>query len=169
MKLLVFLGNPGPEYNFTRHNLGFLLADFYLKTIHETWEPHEKFHSIYKKINDRILVKPTTFYNNVGLSVIEWKNFFKIDNNDILIICDDFNLPFGSSRLRQKGTAGGNNGLKSIIESLGTTDFPRLRLGTGNDELRKKLGDIDFVLSRFSPAEKADLPEFLHDATNMLL
>ena len=70
------------------------------------------------------------------------------------VICDDFNLEFGKIRYRLNGSAGGNNGLKSIIASLGTDEFPRLRIGTGNDELRKKLGDVDFVLSKFTPEEK---------------
>ncbi|MBQ6130645.1 aminoacyl-tRNA hydrolase [Candidatus Saccharibacteria bacterium] len=168
MKLLFFLGNPGAEYNFTRHNLGFLLADFYLKTLNKTWEPHEKFHSVYKKLDSTLLVKPTTFYNNVGLSLGEWKNFYKLDLTDLLVICDDFHLPFGTSRFREKGTAGGNNGLKSVIETLGTDAFPRLRLGTGNDELRKTLGDIDFVLSRFTEEEKKQLPDFLLSVLNVL-
>jgi len=135
---------------------------------HLAWNEKEKFHSVYKKLDDRIFIKPTTFYNNVGLSVQEWKNFYKLPNEDILVICDDFNLPFGSSRLREKGSAGGNNGLKSIIETLKTENFPRLRLGTGNDKLRKQLGDIDFVLSRFTPEEKEQLHKFLLSVFDVL-
>jgi len=164
MKLFFFLGNPGPEYNFTRHNLSFLLADFFLKTKNLKWEKHEKFHSIYKKLDNQILVKPNTFYNNVGVSLLEWKNFYKLGLDDFIVVCDDFNLPFGTCRFRKNGSAGGNNGLKSIISNLGSTDFARLRLGTGNDELRQKLGDVDFVLSRFTPDEKERLPEFLSSA-----
>ena len=168
MKLLVFLGNPGSEYNFTRHNLGFLLADFYLKTRQIEWSKHEKMHAIHQKDEDKILIKPTTFYNNVGLAVLEWKQFYKIENKDLLVVCDDFNLPFGTVRKRERGSAGGNNGLKSIIETLGTDEFPRLRLGTGNDELRKRLGDVDFVLSRFTEEEKKQLPKFLLSALDIL-
>lgn len=168
MKLIVGLGNPGSEYNFTRHNFGFLALDFYFKVNNSTWEPHEKFNSIYKKIDDTIYIKPQTFYNNVGDSVLAWKNFYKIPPENILVICDDFNLPFGTIRSREKGSAGGSNGLKSIISNLGTDNFPRLRLGTGNDELRKKIGDVDFVLSKFSEKEKEQLPEILNRLTSML-
>ena len=169
MKLLVFFGNPGSEYNFTRHNLGFLLADFYLKTKGLSWEKSEKFHSVWLRQNDVFFIKPQTFYNNIGSAVLEWKNFYKLNpKTDLLCVCDDFNLPFGTSRLRQKGTAGGNNGLKSIINSLGTDEFPRLRLGTGNDELRKRLGDVDFVLSRFTPEEKDQLSPLLRELATSL-
>lgn len=160
MKLIVGLGNPGPEYNFTRHNFGFLALDFYAKVKNLTWQK-PKFHALWLKDGDKIFIKPQTFYNDSGRAVAEFANFYKISLEDILVICDDFNLPFDSLRYRAKGSSGGNNGLKSISEYLHTTDFPRLRLGTGNDELRQKLGDVDFVLSRFTAEEKAALPAFL--------
>ena len=161
MKLIVGLGNPGNKYIFTRHNLGFLALDFFFKLNNLSWEPHEKFNAIYKKSKETIFIKPQTFYNDVGTSVRAWQNFYKISTQDILIICDDFNLPFGKIRFRSSGSAGGNNGLKSIISELNTQNFPRLRLGTGNDDLRKKLGDVDFVLSKFTPEEKASLTDVL--------
>ena len=77
------------------------------------------------------------------------------------VVCDDFNLEFGTLRYRTHGSAGGNNGLKSVIAEIGTDDFPRIRVGTGNDELRKRIGDVDFVLSKFTPEEKEKLPEVL--------
>lgn len=160
MELVVGLGNPGPEYNFTRHNFGFLALDFYAKVKNLTWQK-PKFHALWLKDGDKIFIKPQTFYNDSGHAVAEFANFYKIPLEDILVICDDFNLPFDSFRYRVKGSAGGNNGLKSISEYLHTTDFPRLRLGTGNDALRQKLGDVDFVLSRFTPEEKSALPAFL--------
>lgn len=160
MKLIVGLGNPGPEYNFTRHNFGFLALDFYAKIKNLTWQK-PKFHALWLKDGDKIFIKPQTFYNDSGRAVAKFVNFYKIPLEDILVICDDFNLPFNSLRYRAKGSSGGNNGLKSISEYLSTTDFPRLRLGTGNDELRQKLGDVDFVLSRFTAEEKAALPAFL--------
>lgn len=164
MKLIVGLGNPGPEYNFTRHNFGFLALDFYAKVKNLTWQK-PKFHAIWLKDGDKIFIKPQTFYNDSGRAVAEFANFYKIPLEDILVICDDFNLPFDSLRYRAKGSSGGNNGLKSISEYLHTTDFPRLRLGTGNDTLRQKLGDVDFVLSRFTPEEKSTLPTFLTKVT----
>ena len=169
MKLIVALGNPGKEYNFTRHNFGFLLLDFYFKREGLEWEPHTKFNSIYKKVGDTIFIKPQTFYNDVGSAVLAWKNFYKAINQNILVICDDFNLPFGTTRFRSSGSAGGNNGLKSIISTLDTDAFPRLRLGTGNDTLRQKLGDVDFVLSKFTPEEKEKLPGLLSAASGEIV
>ncbi len=160
MQLIIGLGNPGNEYNFTRHNFGFLALDFYA-TIHNlTWQK-PKFNSIWLKDADRIFIKPQTFYNDSGIAVSKFLNFYKLTPQDIFVICDDFNLPFSNLRFRAKGSSGGNNGLKSISEHLHTTDFPRLRLGTGNDELRQKLGDTKFVLGRFTETEKAQLPQLL--------
>ncbi len=161
MKLIVAFGNPGAQYNFTRHNFGFLALDFYFKVNNLSWESHEKFSAIWKKDGDTIFIKPQTFYNEIGTSVRAFADFYKISSENIFIICDDFNLPFGQIRERAHGSAGGNNGLKSVIQHLGTENFPRLRLGTGNDELRKKLGDVDFVLSKFTTSEKSNLPEIL--------
>ncbi len=168
MNLIVALGNPGSEYNFTRHNFGFLALDFYFKVNCLEWEPHEKFNAIWKKSDNTIFIKPQTFYNDVGQAVKAFADFYKIPPENILVICDDFNLEFGTIRERQKGSAGGNNGLKSVIASLKTEDFPRLRLGTGNDELRKKIGDVDFVLSKFTPEEKAKLPSILKETSNLI-
>ena len=168
MKLVVGLGNPGKEYNFTRHNFGFLALDFYFKKNDLEWKNTEKFKGIYQKSDDIIFLKPQTFYNNSGESIRAFADFYKIPSEDILVICDDFNLAFGNTRFREKGSAGGNNGLKSTISNLGTEDFPRLRLGTGNDELRKKIGDTDFVLSKFTPEEKEKLPEILTEITKKI-
>ncbi len=161
MKLIVAFGNPGSEYNFTRHNYGFLALDFYFKVNNLEWETHEKFNSIWKKQDNTIFIKPQTYYNDIGTSVRAFMDFYKISPEDILIICDDFNLPFGEIRERAHGSAGGNNGLKSVISHLGTENFPRLRLGTGNDTLRNKVGDVDFVLSKFKDNERRQLPELL--------
>lgn len=168
MKLIVGLGNPGNQYNFTRHNFGFLALDFLFKQRDWNWESHEKFNAVWARVDDVIYIKPQTFYNDSGLAVRDFVNFYKIPLENLLVVCDDFNLPFGTTRLRQTGSAGGNNGLKSIIQHLGTEAFPRLRLGTGNDELRKRLSDVDFVLSKFTASEKSQLPEILTDLTSML-
>lgn len=168
MNLIVAFGNPGAQYNFTRHNFGFLALDFYFKITGLEWEPHEKFGAIWKKSGDTIYIKPQTFYNDIGQSVKAFADFYKIPPENILAICDDFNLPFGTIRERARGSAGGNNGLKSVIAHLGTEDFPRLRLGTGNDALRQKIGDVDFVLSKFTDAEKQKLPEILKQISQKL-
>jgi len=171
MKLIIGLGNPGNQYNFTRHNFGFLALDFYFKINGLTWEKTQKFHSVIGKTNrasNILFMKPQTFYNDSGLAVQEAVNFYKVKPEDILVICDNFDLNFGQIRHRAKGTTGGNNGLKSITAALKTDNYPRLRLGTGNEELRKKLGDIDFVLSKFTPEEKEKLPEILKSVSEKL-
>ena len=93
---------------------------------------------------------------------------FKIPASDILVICDNFDLEYGLVRFRATGTAGGNNGLKSIDAALGSSDYARIRIGTENDELRTKLGDIDFVLSKFTDKEKQKLPEILEEVLNKI-
>ena len=163
MKLIVGLGNPGNEYNLTRHNFGFLTLDFYFKTRKLEFEKSEKFHAKWQKSGQTIFIEPQTYYNDVGSSIQEFMNYYKIPLSNLLILCDDFNLDFGTLRYREKGTDGGNNGLKSTIRSLNTTEFKRLRLGTANNTLRKKMGDVDFVLGRFTPEEREKLPEILTD------
>ena len=161
MKLIVGLGNPGRQYLWTRHNFGFLALDFYFKLNHLDWAKKPRYGAITGQSGDFLFVKPQDFYNLSGQAVRELQRYYKIPTNDILIICDDFDLDFGMIRFRAKGSSGGNNGLKSVISELKTTEFPRLRLGTGNQELRNRLGDVDFVLSKFTPEEKEQLPQIL--------
>lgn len=184
MYLIVGLGNPGEQYNFTRHNLGFLTLDFYFKVKGLEWANSSKYNSSWLKTNltikknqrsgilrktvDIIFIKPQTFYNNSGSAVANFANFYKIPHQNILILCDDFSLPFSKTRIRERGSDGGNNGLKSIIKSLGTPDFHRLRLGIANDPLHRKIGDTDFVLGRFSEEEKALFPQILPDFTQRI-
>lgn len=168
MNLIVGLGNPGTEYNFTRHNFGFLTLDFYLKTHNIEWEKSPKFGAIWARQDDTFFIKPQDFYNDSGKAVKAFVNFYKIPLENILIVCDNFDLTFGKMRHHQTGTAGGNNGLKSVTRELGTDNYPRLRLGTGNDELRQKIGDVNFVLSKFTSDEKAKLPEILTSAAKII-
>lgn len=164
MKLIVGLGNPGNQYNFTRHNYGFLALDFYAKVKGLTWQ-RDKFGATWLKDGDRILLKPQVFYNESGLPVANFAQYFKVSPSDILVICDDFELPFGKIRYRAHGSSGGNNGLKSLIRELKTEDFPRLRLGTANTALHQQISDVDFVLGHFSADEKSALPELLTQIT----
>lgn len=168
MKLVVGLGNPGSRYNFTRHNFGFLALDFYFKVRKLEWKDKPKFGTVWGRDGNVIFIKPQDYYNESGRAVQEFMRFYKIAASDILVVCDDFNLEFGRMRYRAQGSAGGNNGLKSIISTLGTDEFARLRLGTGNDELRNKMGDMDFVLSKFTPEEKEKLPGILNEAVNRI-
>lgn len=161
MNLIVGFGNPDTKYNFTRHNFGFLALDFYAKIKGLDWQKTPKFDAIYFRDGDNIFIKPQTYYNEVGRSIQAFAHFYKIAPENCLVLCDDFNLDFGTIRFREKGSSGGNNGLKSTIRELGTTEFPRLRLGTGNIDLRQKTGDYDFVLSKFTPEEREKLPEIL--------
>ena len=161
MKLVIGLGNPGNRYNFTRHNSGFLALDFYFKLHNLIWGAKPRYGAVWGRTNDIIFIKPQDYYNESGRSTLEFMNFYKIPTSDILVVCDDFNLEFGKLRYRAQGSSGGNNGLKSIISTLGTDEFPRLRIGTGNDTLRHQMGDMDFVLSKFTPEEKLQLPEVL--------
>ena len=168
-KLIVGFGNPGASYDFTRHNLGFLTLDYFLNQKNLTWLPKKKFKSYYQHLTTKdhsiFLIKPQTFYNNIGHAVRDFSNYYKISPENILIICDDFYLAFGKIRLRLNGSSGGNNGLKSVINTLKTEEIPRLRIGTGNTDHREKLSDIDFVLSKFTPDERTELPAVLETAT----
>lgn len=162
MKLIVGLGNPGNEYNFTRHNYGFLALDFYTKVHNLTWQK-PKFGALWLKDGNRIFIKPQDFYNNSGIPTAAFLHFYKLSPQDLLIVCDDFDLQFGQIRYRERGSSGGNNGLKSVSQHLKTSDFPRLRLGTSNLPVRQQLGDIDFVLGHFTADEKSQLPTLLQE------
>lgn len=168
MKLVVGLGNPEAKYNWTRHNTGFLALDFYFKLNHLSWGAKPRYGAIFGRRDDILFIKPQDYYNLSGRAVREFMQFYKIPATDILVICDDFNLEFGVLRYRAHGSAGGNNGLKSVIFETGTADFPRLRIGTGNDELRTRIGDVDFVLSKFTVAEKMRLPEVLKEVSDKI-
>ena len=168
MKLVVGLGNPGNQYSFTRHNSGFLALDFYFKTHKMEWEGKPKFGAIYAREGDVFFVKPQDYYNESGRAVREFAKFYKINLSNILVICDDFSMEFGKVRSRATGSAGGNNGLKSVISELSSEDFNRLRIGTGNDTLRHKMGDVDFVLSKYTPEEKEKLPEILSEISKRI-
>ena len=168
MKLVIGLGNPGNQYNFTRHNSGFLALDFYFKLCNLTWSAKPRLGAIYGRTDDILFIKPQNYYNESGAVVAEYMRYYKIPISDILVVCDDFNLEFSKLRYRAQGSAGGNNGLKSIIAALDTDEFARLRIGTGNDELRKKMGDMDFVLSKFTGEEKDALPEVLKEVAKKI-
>ena len=163
MKLVVGLGNPGNRYLWTRHNTGFLTLDYYFKRNKASWGATPRLGAINGRIGDVLFIKPQEYYNESGRVVAQWMRYYKIELSDILVICDNFDLEFGKVRYRANGAAAGNNGLKSIDVALSSSEYARIRVGTGNDELRKKLGDIEFVLSKFTPEEKAKLPEVLEE------
>ena len=161
MKLIVGLGNPGKDYENTRHNMGWMAIDSYCKEYGIEMHLEPKFQGLTATINvnghKAILLKPITYMNLSGESIIKVKNHYHIEDKDILIILDDFNLPLSKLRLREKGSSGGHNGLKSIVSVLNTEEFLRLRIGIGNPNNEH----IDFVLSKFSKEElDALLPSF---------
>ena len=156
MKLIVGLGNPGPEYWGTRHNVGFLVIDVLVDRWGVSGQWREKFDAMQIKhlVGDEqvIVAKPLTFMNLSGQAVAAVAGFYKIEPADILIVTDDVALPMGRLRARREGGAGGHNGLKSLIQSLGTQAFPRMRVGVGRGDNRRDLAD--HVLGRFEADER---------------
>jgi peptidyl-tRNA hydrolase len=159
MKLFVFLGNPGLKYRKTRHNIGFMAGDFFAKKLGVKWKFEKKFDADVARDGSTLLVKPQLFYNRTGEVVRKLMNFYKIDISDLVVVCDDLNLDFGVVRQREKGSDGGNNGLESIIQQIGSK-FTRIRIGTNND-LREKMDNATFVLNKLSKEEQQKLPEIL--------
>lgn len=169
MLLIVGLGNPDSKYKHTRHNFGFAAVDFFATGNNLKWSDSSKFNAKIAKSDNFLLIKPQTYYNLVGNSVSKIANFYKIPAKNILVVCDDLNLPFGTVRFRLNGSHGGNNGLKSIIDSLGTSDFPRLRLGTGTDFLQNHPDKPDFVLGKFTPQENIKIPDILLETSHKII
>jgi PTH1 family peptidyl-tRNA hydrolase len=161
MKIVVGLGNPGREYVETRHNVGFEVVDR-LATAHTDgqWrESHQALQARWRRGGDAdvLLVKPLTFMNLSGQAVGDVMRFYKAPVEDVLIVCDDVNLPLGRLRGRASGSEGGHNGLKSIAQHLGTIDYPRLRVGVGRGDARRDLSD--HVLGRFGADEGVAVAE----------
>jgi PTH1 family peptidyl-tRNA hydrolase len=157
--LIVGLGNIGPEYEDTRHNAGFMVVDAFAKANAATFEDKRYGFVSYVSVKGRqiILLKPSTFMNLSGLAVRYWMNKENIPVEHLLIIVDDFALPFATLRLRGKGSDGGHNGLKSIVENIGTENYARLRFGTGHDFQRGC--QVDYVLGSFDEESQKQLPD----------
>ena len=157
--LVVGLGNIGSEYADTRQNMGFMVLDAWAQasnTVFETCRYGSKAEVSFKG-RKFILIKPSTYMNLSGKAVRYWMNELKLPVENLLVISDDLNLPFGTLRLRKGGSAGGHNGLTNITEMIGTQDYARIRVGIGNDFSRG--GQIDFVLGGLSADEKAQMPQ----------
>ena len=160
MKLIVGLGNPGRKYDGTRHNVGFRVLDDLAERHKVEWElaPRGIEAMIGRQRADGIvLAKPLTFMNLSGPAVVGLLQFYKIDVPDAFVIVDEINLELGRLRARAAGSAGGHNGLKSIIEALGTMEFARLRIGVGRGDARRDLAD--HVLAKFEPDERPIVAE----------
>ena len=162
MKLIVGLGNPGKEYQKSRHNIGFMVLDELAKSLESTsFKKEEKFKAEISsgvfKGTKYLLAKPLTFMNLSGESVIKISQFYKISPEDIVIIYDDLDLPLGQIRIRTSGSAGTHNGMKSVVQSLATQDIPRLRIGIeSRGELAPKQQEtVSFVLEDFLKSEQS--------------
>lgn len=167
MKLIVGLGNPGKKYEGTRHNMGFMcidrLSDWAMIDVDK-----ESFHGLVGRgkifDNDVILFKPTTFMNLSGTAVLEIKQFFKIELEDIIVVCDDMALAPGTFRLRKKGSSGGQRGLQNIIDNLGSEEFKRIRIGIGEPEFDA----VDYVLGKPLKEEQPLIDEALDNAVEAI-
>ncbi len=167
--LIIGLGNIGPEYELTRHNIGFLILDRLADKEGVTYKSGRlAFNSEFKHKSRQIyLIKPTTYMNLSGRAVNFWMNELKIPKENILVVVDDVALPFGKLRLRSKGSSAGHNGLKNIEELTGGQDFSRLRFGIGNDFPQGR--QVDYVLGRWDQNEINHLILPMDKAVNMIL
>ena len=177
MKLIVGLGNPGREYRETRHNVGFMVIDELARryglsfSMAPSQVPDAFIAKIHRPLGAEALAKapllvakPLTFMNRSGDAVAALARYYDVAPPDTLVIVDEVALPFGKLRARARGSAGGHNGLKSIVERLGTQEFPRLRLGIGRGDSRRDLAD--HVLSTFESGERAELETFIARAAD---
>jgi PTH1 family peptidyl-tRNA hydrolase len=169
MKLIVGLGNPGREYRETRHNVGFMVVDELVRRYGLSWAqaPSQVPDAFIAKrfgAEPVMVAKPLTFMNRSGDAVAALARYYDVAAPDLLIVVDEVALPFGRLRARASGSAGGHNGLKSVIDRLGTTEFPRLRLGVGRGDDRRELAD--HVLSTFESGERAELESFIARAAD---
>jgi len=177
MKVILALGNPGEKYTHTRHNVGFLVIDHLAAEQNAHFSNKPKFFADIAELNSFtvnsaasakppiiiprekiLLVKPTTYYNEVGVAARALLDFYKLTLDDVLIIHDDTALDFGKIRVRKGGESAGNNGLKSLHRHVGN-EFWHIRIGTDN-LLRRQIGDVDFVLSKFNTDERTILRDW---------
>ncbi len=178
MKLIVGLGNPGDQYEDTRHNMGFMVVDHVIKELSTTsvlWQEDKRANAVITKVGEDIFVKPKTFMNNSGMAVQKLLGYYKSDASDLWVIHDDLDLPLGKIRIRFGGSAGGHNGVESIIEQVGTDAFLRFRLGIGRgketdpehpDRVMQHRTVIKYVLSKFTDHEAGEMRKLIHHATD---
>lgn len=154
MKIIVGLGNPGRKYEKTRHNVGFLVMDELLKQLNVSLDK-DKFNALYTIYNHQgekiYLVKPQTYMNNSGEAVLPLMKFYKLNIDDLIVVHDDLDLPVGKIRLRKNGSCGGQNGMRSIIDLLGSKEIKRIRIGIGKD---LQIDTIDYVLGKIPLEER---------------
>jgi PTH1 family peptidyl-tRNA hydrolase len=156
LKLITGLGNPGRQYVYTRHNMGWAAIDHWVLN-RSLGKPASKFRGEFWRDCDCVLLKPLTYMNLSGMAVREVFDFYKMTPPDVLVVYDDIALPYGQLRLRAKGSAGGHNGLASIIACLGTLEVPRLRIGIGDSTASR----VGWVLGHLNGQEMGHLPDVL--------
>jgi peptidyl-tRNA hydrolase, PTH1 family len=165
IRLIAGLGNPGREYEHTRHNAGFLILDRLARRAGAAFASERKFEGHLAKSGGLLLLKPQTFMNLSGRSVAAVAQFFRIRPEEILVVYDDVALPEGKLRLRLSGSAGGHNGMRSMIACLGTDEFPRLRFGVGGSDGK---GLVGHVLGRWEPGQLDALDKSLENAADAI-
>jgi len=168
LRVIVGLGNPGIKYSETRHNIGYKVVEKLAEKKKLKFEKVSKNFALAKGETENSvfsLLLPLTYMNLSGLAVKEFHSTYNFDFQDMLVVCDDINLPTGKIRLRSKGSHGGHNGLLSIINEIGSTDFPRLRIGIGNNFEKDK--QADYVLSPFNEDEKPIINDSVNEAVEI--
>lgn len=165
VRLVVGLGNPGRKYENTRHNIGFMILDEMLRGSGEEFRNELRWQAHVAKTSSALLLKPQTFMNLSGQAVSRVVKFFKLKPQEVLVVYDDAALDFGRLRFRMKGSAGGHNGIKSMIQHLGTQDFPRLKVGIGES---KPGGMVGHVLGKFRTEERVEVEKVLACAADAL-
>lgn len=170
MILIVGLGNPGPKYALTRHNIGFLALDLFAEGLGaKSWNEEQKAHTVKFKVEEAgqehqvLLAKPMTYMNKSGESVVALMNFYKIPKENVLVVYDEIDVAFGKMKIQTARSPGGHNGIKNITELLGHNQFARLRLGVSRPP-HPEMDVADYVLSKFSVEEQNSLPDFLNRA-----
>jgi peptidyl-tRNA hydrolase, PTH1 family len=159
------LGNPGPEYASTRHNIGFMLVDHFASRFGFSWDKSSQRDALTSKQGDVLLVKPMTFMNRSGYPLVAIAQFYKIAPAQILVVLDDLALPLGRIRIRPRGGTGGHNGLESIIVQFGTEEIPRLRLGIG---AAPSQDSVDYVLGCFLEEERPQVKAAIERAAEAI-
>ncbi len=168
MKLIIGLGNPGKEYENTRHNAGFKFIDKFAESKNLKIN-QQKFSGLYTDFNYNgekiILLKPQKYMNLSGEVVKDFMNFYKINSNDILVICDDLDTELGKIKIKYKGSSGGHNGLKNIENNINTNEYKRIKIGISND---KKADRINYVIGKMPKADLSKLNEVIDKAPEIL-
>ena len=167
--LIVGLGNIGPQYELTRHNIGFLILDYLASKFESTFKSERLGNYSLIKFKGRSihLIKPSNYVNNSGRTVKYWSDKLKIKNENLLIVLDDISLKYGKLRIKKNGTDGGHNGLKNINESLNSNNYPRLRFGIGNEFI--KGNQSNYVLENFSKDEMKDLEINIQNSIKIIM